>query len=140
MAQSITRLESEIYATLEIACRLLSCCVENILNMLNRIDSKAPFRHSEDFFASVASRVLSSRIRWYQFCGPALSCGLPNFPSLSVNEVDVVVVVLKLSGESVLLSVMDVEVFMRGKNSRKRFPIYVTFIMFTRMFSAFIGV
>ena len=84
--------------------------------MLNRIDSKAPFRHSEDFFASVASRVLSSRIRWYQFCGPALSCGLPNFPSLSVNEVDVVVVVLKLSG-------MDMEVFKRGKNGRKRFTI-----------------
>ena len=124
MAQSITRLESEIYVTLEIACRLLSCCVENIFNMLNRIDSKAPFRHSEDFFASVASRVLSSRIRWYQFCGPALSCGLPNFPSLSVNEVDVVVVVLvKLSGESVLLSGMDMEVFKRGKNSRKRFTI-----------------
>ena len=114
--------------------------MENIFNMLNRIESKAPFRHSEDFFTSVASRVLSSRIRWYQFCGPALSCGLPNFPSLSVNEVDVVVVVLKLSGESVLLSVMDVEVFMRGKNSRKRFTIYVTFIMFIRMFSAFIGV
>ena len=108
--------------------------------MLNRIESKAPFRHSEDFLTSVASRVLLSRIRWYQFCGPALSHGLPNFPSLSANEVDVVVVVLKLSGESVLLSVMDVEVFMRGKNSRKRFTIYVTFIMFTRMFSAFIGV
>ena len=116
MAQSITRLESEIYVTLEIACRLLSCCVENIFNMLNRIDSKAPFRHSEDFFASVASRVLSSRIRWYQFCGPALSHGLPNFPSLSANELDVVVVVLKLSGESVLLSGMDVQVFKRGKN------------------------
>ena len=126
MAQSITRLESEIYVTLEIACRLLSCCVENIFNMLNRIDSKAPFRHSEDFFASVASRVLSSRIRWYQFCGPALSCGLPNFPSLSANEVDVVVVVLQLSGESVLLSGMDVEVFKRGKDSRKRFTVYVT--------------
>ena len=126
MAQSITRLESEIYATLEIASRLLSCCVENILNMLNRIDSKAPFRHSEDFFASVASRVLSSRIRWYQFCGPALSCGLPNFPSLSVNEVDVVVVVLKLSGESVLLSGMDMEVIKRGQNGRKRFTIWVT--------------
>ena len=123
MAQSITRLESEIYVTLEIACRLLSCCVENIFNMLNRIDSKAPFRHSEDFFASIASRVLSSTIRWYQFCGPALSCGLPNFPSLSVNEVDVVVVVLKLSGESVLLSGMDMEVFKWGKNSRKRFTI-----------------
>ena len=116
MAQSITRLESEIYVTLEIACRLLSCCVENIFNMLNRIDSKAPFRHSEDFFASVASRVLSSRIRWYQFCGPALSCGLPNFPSL----------VLKLSSESVLLSGMDMEVFKRGKNRRKRSTIYVT--------------
>ena len=82
--------------------------------MLNRIDSKAPFRHSEDFFASVASRVLSSRIRWYQFCGPALSCGLPNFPSLSANEVDVLVVVLKLSGESVLLSGMEMEVSVRG--------------------------
>ena len=45
---------------------------------------------------------------------------------LSVNEVDVVVVVLKLSGESVLLSGMDVEVFEKGKNSRKRFTIYVT--------------
>ena len=159
MAQSITRLESEIYVTLEIACRLLSCCVENIFNMLNRIKrreksgfydrktrenfSKMPrFRkltegfprrwmpyflpwHSEDFFASVASRVLSSiqRIRWYQFCGPALSCGPPNFSSLRVNEVDVVVVVLKLSGESVLLSGMDMEVFKRGKNSRKRFTI-----------------
>ena len=126
MAQSITRLESEISVTLEIACRLLSCCVENILNMLKRIDSKAPFRHSEDFFASVASRVLSSRIRWYQFCGPTLSCALPNFPSLSVNEVHVVVVVLKLSGESVLLSGMDMEVFKRVKNGRKRFTIYVT--------------
>ena len=94
--------------------------------MLNRIDSKAPFRHSEDSFTSVASRILSSRIRWYQFCGPALSCGLPNFPSLSANEVDVVVVVLKLSGESVLLSGMDVEVFKRGKNSRKGCTIYVT--------------
>ena len=39
---------------------------------------------------------------------------------------DVVVVVLKLSGESVLLSGMDVEVFEKGKNSRKRFTIYVT--------------
>ena len=52
-----------------------------------------------------------------------MSCGLPNFPSLSVNEVDVVVVVLKLSGESVLLSGMDMEVFKRGKNGRKRFTI-----------------
>ena len=127
MAQSITRLESEIYVTLEIACRLLSCCLENIFNGLNRIDSKAPFRHSEYFFTSVASRILSSMIRWYQFCGPALSCRLPNFPSLSANEVDVLVVVLKLSGESRLLSGMDMEDFKRGKNSRgKRFTIYVT--------------
>ena len=94
--------------------------------MLNRIESKAPFRRSEDFLTSEASRVLSSRIRWYQFCGPALSHGLPNFPSLSANEVDVVVVVLKLSGESVLLNGMDVQVFKRGKNGRKRFTIYVT--------------
>ena len=100
--------------------------MENIFSMLNRIQSKAPFRHSEEFFASVASRVLSSRIRWYQFCGSALSCGLPNFPSLSVNEVDVVVVVLKLSGESVLLSGMDMEGIKRGKNGRKRFTIWVT--------------
>ena len=125
MAQSESQ-ESEIYVTLEIACRLLSCCLENIFNGLNRIDSKAPFRHSEDFFTSVASRVLSSRIRWYQFCGPALSCGLPNFPSLSANEVDVDVEVLKLSGESVLLSGNDKEVFKRGKNCRKSFTIYVT--------------
>ena len=97
--------------------------MENIFNMLNRIDSKVPFRHSEDFFTSGESRVLSSRTRWYQFWGPALSCGLPNFPSLSGNEVDVVVVVLKLSGESLLLSGMAVEVFKRGKNSRKRFTI-----------------
>ena len=55
-----------------------------------------------------------------------MSCGLPNFPSLSVNEVDVVVVVLKLSGESVFLSGMDVEVFKRGKNGWIRFTIYVT--------------
>ena len=97
--------------------------MENIFNMLSRIDSKAPFRHSEDFFTSVASRVLSSRTRWYQFCGPALSHGLPNFPSLSANEVDVVVVFLKLRGESVLLSGMDMEGFKRGTNSRKRFTI-----------------
>ena len=45
---------------------------------------------------------------------------------LDCREVDVVIVVLKLSGESVLLSGMDVEVFERGKNSRKRFTIYVT--------------
>ena len=94
--------------------------------MLNRIESKAPFRHSEDFLTSVASRVLSPRIRWYQFFGPALSHGLPNFPSLSANEVDVVVVFLKLSGESVLLSGMDVQVSKRGKNGRKRFTIYIT--------------
>ena len=59
----------------------------------------------------------------------ALSCFVllcPNFPSLSVNEVDVVIVVLKLSGESVLLSGMDMEVFKRVKNGRKRFTIYVT--------------
>ena len=134
MAQSITRLESEIYVTLEIACRLLSCCLENIFNGLNRIDSKAPFRHSEDFFTSVASRVLSSRIRWYQFCGPALSCRLPNFPSLSANEVDVLVVVLKLSGESVLLSGMDVEDFKRGKTVENVLVFTSLFIMFTRTF------
>ena len=126
MSQSITRLESEIYVTLEIAHRLLLCCVENIFNMLNRIDSKAPFRHLEDFFTSVASRVLSSRIHWYQFCGPAKFCGLPNFHPLSANGVDVVVVILKLSGESVLRRGMDVEVFKRDKNIRKRFTIYVT--------------
>ena len=96
--------------------------------MLNRIDSKAPFRHLEDFFTSVASRVLSTRIHWYQFCGPGKFCGLPNFPPLSANiyGVDVVVVILKLSGESVLRRGMDVEVFKRVKNIRKRFTIYVT--------------
>ena len=56
-----------------------------------------------------------------------MSCALPNFPSLlSVNEVDVVLVVLKLSGESVLLSGMDMEGIKRGKNGRKRFTIWVT--------------
>ena len=52
-----------------------------------------------------------------------MSCALPNFPSLSVNEVDVVLVVLKLSGESVLLSGMDMEGIKRDKNGRKRFTI-----------------
>ena len=89
--------------------------------MLNRIDSKAPFRHLEVFFTSVASRVLSSRIHHV-----IKFCGLPNFPPLSANGVDVVVVILKLSGESVLRRGMDVEVFKRGKNIRKRFTIYVT--------------
>ena len=96
--------------------------MENIFNVLNRIDSKAPFRHSKDFFTSGASRVLSSRTRWYQFCGPALSYGIPNFPSLNANEFDVVVV-FKSSGESVLQSGMDMEVFKRGKNGRKLFTI-----------------
>ena len=48
------------------------------------------------------------------------------FSFFQANEVDVVVVVLKLGSESVLLSGMDMEVFKRGKNGRKRFTIYVT--------------
>ena len=44
----------------------------------------------------------------------AFVAGYQNFPSLSANEVEVVVVVFKLSGESVLLRGMDMEVFKRG--------------------------
>ena len=68
-----------------------------------------------------------------------MSCGLPNVPSLSANEVDVVVVVLKLSGESVLLSGMDMEVFRGVKTVENVLLFRSLFIMFTRTFSAFIG-